>query len=311
MTCTATTRATAASQAAAAAQDGAQQAAAAVGADVVTLASFALAVLVLLGLVFAKVLRPGALGKGGLRKVDAHPWWVWMLCGLMVFYCGQVGGILVSTVPQLTGPGPATPGADAPPRFQAVLQVAVYTASLTSAAVLLRLLKSSAPDAGLTVTGKSVWLGVLWLLMALPVVNTVGELAVMAQQLATGKDITTHLAHPVLKQLDSSPHDPWTWIIAGIAILLAPIQEEILFRGFLQTALVRLLGRPWWSILIASAVFASLHISKDVPWYAVAAVFVLGLAMGLAFERTKSLGTSIVMHIGFNALNVAIAIWGR
>jgi membrane protease YdiL (CAAX protease family) len=92
---------------------------------------------------------------------------------------------------------------------------------------------------------------------------------------------------------------------------MAPIREEILFRGFLQTALVRLLKRPWWSILLASATFAALHIGKDVPWYSVAAVFVLGLAMGLAFEKTKSLGTSIAMHIGFNAVNVAVAVWGK
>jgi membrane protease YdiL (CAAX protease family) len=163
----------------------------------------------------------------------------------------------------------------------------------------------------LTVTGKSLGLGVLCLLMTLPVVNTVSVLGVAAQQWFSGKEIPTNLAHPVLKSLTDNSHSPWAWIMAGIAVLIAPIQEEIVFRGFLQTSILRLTGRPWLSVLIASAVFGAAHLGGEVPWYAVVSVFVLGLAMGLAFEKTRSLGTSIAMHIGFNAVNVAIAlVWG-
>jgi membrane protease YdiL (CAAX protease family) len=36
----------------------------------------------------------------------------------------------------------------------------------------------------------------------------------------------------------------------------------------------------------------------------------LGLAMGIAFERTKRLGVPIIMHICFNGLNVALALSG-
>jgi membrane protease YdiL (CAAX protease family) len=285
-----------------------QKASAATGLDLVTLASFVLAALVLVGLWFAKVLRPGALGAHGLRKADEHPWWVWLLCGFMVFFCGQLGGILVASVPALTGPAPATSTAEALPRYQAVLQIAAYSASLATAAVLLRLLKAQAPQAGLTVTAKSLGLGVLCLLMVLPVVNAVSVLAVMVHQAITGTEIPTRLAHPVLQSLHAHGTDPWAWVVAGVAVVAAPIQEEILFRGFLQTAVLRLTGRPWWSILIASAIFAAIH---PMEWYAKVSVFVLGLGMGLAFERTKSLGTSIAMHVGFNALNVAIAIWGQ
>jgi membrane protease YdiL (CAAX protease family) len=164
-----------------------------------------------------------------------------------------------------------------------------------------------ASQAGLVVTGKSLGVGALCLLLVLPLVNSVSVLAVVVQQMVTGKEIPTHLAHPVLQSLHEHGSDPWAWIVAGIAVVLAPIQEEILFRGFLQSAVLRLTGRPWWSILIASAIFAAIH---PMEWYAKASVFVLGLGMGLAFERTKSLGTSMVMHVGFNALNVVIAALG-
>ncbi len=312
------------------------------------IASFVLTPVVLVGLYVKKVLRPGALGKHGLRIVDAHAWWVWLLCGFMVFYCGLVAGFLVALVPAIAGPGPATDSAEPPLRYTAVMQVTVYAASLGGAAVILRLLRrsssmgpatcvqcgyslvgltgekcpecgtteprqmrSGAAQAGLIVTGKSLGLGVLCLLITLPVVNTVSILGVAAQQWFSGKEIPTNLAHPVLKSLSDNPHSPWVWIVAGIAVLIAPIQEEIVFRGFLQTSILRLTGRPWVSILIAGAVFGAVHLlGGRVPWYAVVSVFVLGLAMGLAFEKTRSLGTSIAMHVGFNAVNVAIAILG-
>jgi membrane protease YdiL (CAAX protease family) len=44
------------------------------------------------------------------------------------------------------------------------------------------------------------------------------------------------------------------------------------------------------------------------PWYAVAVVTVLSICMGVAFERTRDLSTPIVMHILFNAGNVAMAL---
>src|ERR1051325_10984135 len=158
----------AAHRAAETAKDAADQASAATGLDVVTLASFALSVAILIGLWFGKVLRPGALGKNGLRKVDSQPWWVWLLCGFMIFYCGQVGGILVATAPALTGPGPLL-GGDPTPRYQGVLQIAVYCTSLLAAAVLLRLLRPVASQAGLVRTGKSLGVGALGLLLVLPV----------------------------------------------------------------------------------------------------------------------------------------------
>jgi len=313
------------------------------------IASFVLTPVVLVGLYVKKVLRPGALGKHGLRTVDAHPWWVWLLCGFMVFYCGLVAGFLVALVPAITGPAPATASAEPPLRYMAVMQTAVYAASLGAAGVILGLIRRSSSmgpptcvqcgyslvgltgqkcpecgtpiqpqqirsvtvQAGLTVTLKSLGLGVLCLLMTLPVVNAVSVLGVAAHTLISHQDIPTNLAHPVLKALSTHQNNVWAWITAGIAVVVAPIQEEVVFRGFLQTSILRLTGRPWASILIASAVFGAAHLGGEVPWYAVLSVFVLGLGIGLAFEKTKSLGTSIAMHVGFNAVNVAIALmWG-
>lgn len=92
------------------------------------------------------------------------------------------------------------------------------------------------------------------------------------------------------------------------AVILAPLVEELVFRGALQTSLLRLFGeRRWPALLIASAVFSIIHYSV-VPWQGLIPLFVLGLVFGYVYERTGSLLTPILAHAGFNAANIAIAL---
>ena len=60
-------------------------------------------------------------------------------------------------------------------------------------------------------------------------------------------------------------------------------------------------------MLIVSAFFAVMHIGNSEP-HAVAALFVLSLGFGWAYERTGRLTAPIVMHMGFNAGNLAITL---
>ena len=43
------------------------------------------------------------------------------------------------------------------------------------------------------------------------------------------------------------------------------------------------------------------------PWYAIAVLFVLGWILGFAFEKSKSIGVPILIHVLFNAANVLLA----
>ena len=56
--------------------------------------------------------------------------------------------------------------------------------------------------------------------------------------------------------------------------------------------------------------FAAAH-TGTVPIYGQVALFALSVCIGFAFERTKRLGVAIGMHIAFNALNVALALYQR
>lgn len=92
------------------------------------------------------------------------------------------------------------------------------------------------------------------------------------------------------------------------AVIMAPLLEELVFRGVLQTALMRLMkGRRWPAMLITAAVFSAIH-GWVVPTQGLLPLFVLGLVFGYVYERTGSLLTPILAHAVFNAMNIAIAM---
>lgn len=85
------------------------------------------------------------------------------------------------------------------------------------------------------------------------------------------------------------------------ATVLAPVFEELFFRGHLQTALVGLLPNRWVGIALASFLFASLH-----PGWTMPAIFVLSMCLGALYERTNSLWMPIGLHIAFNGISTAV-----
>lgn len=152
--------------------------------------------------------------------------------------------------------------------------------------------------------------GLLTLILAFPVVSAVASLSTRLVQLISGTT-PDPLAHEALSRIVRSPQDPWVRVIMGGAILGAPIVEEVMYRLMLQGAVVRLTKSPWIGILITSALFAASHLSGGtVPWHALPPLFTLSVALGIVHVRTGRLGPCIVVHMGFNALNVALALAG-
>ena len=82
------------------------------------------------------------------------------------------------------------------------------------------------------------------------------------------------------------------------SIVIAPIMEEILFRGILQDALMRKYG-VFVGILIASAVFGIVHI---IPQHVVNA-FMIGIVLGYIYYRTGALLPVILIHCINNAIS--------
>ncbi|MHC5060787.1 MAG: lysostaphin resistance A-like protein [Planctomycetota bacterium] len=86
-------------------------------------------------------------------------------------------------------------------------------------------------------------------------------------------------------------------------IIIAPVFEEMLFRGMLQTVIRGLTKRPWEAIVITSVFFAVSH-----PWTHLPALFALSCCMGYAYEKSGSLLRPIFIHILFNAASITAAL---
>lgn len=104
--------------------------------------------------------------------------------------------------------------------------------------------------------------------------------------------------HPTIEALQD-PARPIGVIVAlwGGAIVLAPLAEELFFRGLVQTFLVRVVGNRWLAIALASVAFGIVHFQQP---HAVPALAVLALLLGYAYERTGSLLPPILIHALFN-----------
>ena len=83
------------------------------------------------------------------------------------------------------------------------------------------------------------------------------------------------------------------------AVIIAPISEEIIFRGLFYGVGKRYL-HPVISALICSLLFAFFHLSLT----AFAGLFVLALLLTLAYERTGSILVPIGMHSLFNFVSL-------
>ncbi len=93
---------------------------------------------------------------------------------------------------------------------------------------------------------------------------------------------------------------PTTIVLAAfVAVLVAPVAEEMFFRAFIQPALQRWVGRTP-GILVGAAFFAAGHM--DI--YNLAPLFLLGVVLGYLYDRTGSLAAPITLHVAHNGMTI-------
>jgi membrane protease YdiL (CAAX protease family) len=107
--------------------------------------------------------------------------------------------------------------------------------------------------------------------------------------------------HEELELLTTSTRLSLRILVIILAVVVAPLVEEMLFRGLLQTTIRSYLRRPWPSIAVTAALFAVVHQNPE-HW---PALFVLALGLGYAYEKSGSLWQPIFMHALFNGLTIA------
>jgi len=90
-------------------------------------------------------------------------------------------------------------------------------------------------------------------------------------------------------------------------VFLAPLQEEVLFRGFLYRGFAPALGM-WPAIILISAVWAITHLQYQ--WFFVGEIFVLGLAFGWLRAKSGSLMLTFLLHATVNGMAILEAFSG-
>lgn len=92
-----------------------------------------------------------------------------------------------------------------------------------------------------------------------------------------------------------SPHWPLLVVAIGVG---APLSEELLFRGFLFSALARSRLSIAGAALITSAAWTALHPSYSL--LGLAEIFIIGLVLSWLLWRTGSLWVTIFCHAAYN-----------
>ena len=118
---------------------------------------------------------------------------------------------------------------------------------------------------------------------------------------------TPEIGHELLKVMHDSGSVGATVALICSAVVVAPVMEEIVFRGLVQSSLLDLFGRArrWPVILCASAVFTAVHYDAA-NWQTLPGLFVLGVVLGWLYERHGSLLPSVLVHVGFNVCNIVL-----
>lgn len=136
-------------------------------------------------------------------------------------------------------------------------------------------------------------------------VNVVLGLLVQALAALMGVDLPE--PQEQLRRLAADPGlAPW---VLGSAVLVAPVAEEVYFRGMLFQA-VRRRHRALLAIAVSGSVFAVAHVAQEATGAAGLLVFALilpvGFFLGWLFEWRGTLAAPIAAHAGFNLATAAV-----
>ena len=102
---------------------------------------------------------------------------------------------------------------------------------------------------------------------------------------------------------------PKALILILVAVVCAPLVEELFFRGLLLRSLQRRLGTGW-AVAISSVLFGLSHpqpLETGAVVIVMAGLTAFAVVLALLAVRTGRLGASIVAHAGFNAISLLFA----
>lgn len=156
--------------------------------------------------------------------------------------------------------------------------------------------------------------GAVNLLCIWPLVMLTITATILLGKLICGQDFQVQ-RHEELELITAHPQLPLRVLIVVVAVVIAPLIEELLFRGLFQTMIrsffeirnskPEIRNRAWAAILITSVLFAMAHANPG-HW---PALFVIGICMGYAYEKSGSLFRPVFIHSFFNAATIIATLY--
>lgn len=144
---------------------------------------------------------------------------------------------------------------------------------------------------------KAAGMGLLWLIITYPLILAVqGLVQKVSGSIDDSQMIVKYfLEHPDFKHRAA---------VFFMAVIVAPVAEEILFRGYFYGVIRRFGGRlP--ALLTSSLLFAAIHVHLP----SMLGLGILAIILCLLYERSGSLWAPITMHACFNASTIAVLIF--
>jgi hypothetical protein len=102
---------------------------------------------------------------------------------------------------------------------------------------------------------------------------------------------------------------PYWWGTVLIAVVLAPLWEEVAFRGFLLSALAPTKVGFWGGATISNTLWTLLHWGYQ--WQGLVSVFFCGMVLSWILKRTGSLWAPIAAHALANVAALAFAYFAH
>jgi membrane protease YdiL (CAAX protease family) len=148
--------------------------------------------------------------------------------------------------------------------------------------------------------GQAVLLGAVAAGVLFPLTRELDKALVLILERLPGLGVAPEVQQAV-KVIQQAVFWPSRLALGMMAIVLAPVGEELLFRGIVYVR-IKQAGFPRLALWGTALVFAAIHVNLVlfVP------LLVLALALTALYEWSDNLLAPIVAHSAFNALNLAL-----
>jgi membrane protease YdiL (CAAX protease family) len=96
------------------------------------------------------------------------------------------------------------------------------------------------------------------------------------------------------------------YVLAALGIVVAPIAEEIIFRGFLFRIFSDIAG-GMGAVIITTLLFAGSHAPQLWgDWASIAVILGVGTVLGMLRRLSNSVATSFVVHLSYNTTLIVV-----